>query len=60
MGAQQKGYGAPSFDLVEQREIKGFWQNKRLDLDGLGLVVKALREEQASGGQILHPTHGLL
>jgi hypothetical protein len=30
MGAQQKGYGVSSFDLVEHREIKGLWENKRL------------------------------
>jgi len=45
MGAQQKGYGVSSFDLVGQREIKGLWKNKRLDPDGLGPVVKAPREE---------------
>ena len=55
MGAQQKGYGVSSFDLVEQREIKGLWENKRLDLDRLGPVVKAPREELAGGGSIPHP-----
>jgi hypothetical protein len=45
---------------MEHREIKGLWENKRLDLDGLGIVVKAPREEQASGGSIPHPIPGLL
>ena len=58
MGAQQKGYGVSSFDLVGQREIKGLWENKRLDLDGFGPVVKAPREEQASGGSIPVPHLG--
>jgi hypothetical protein len=60
MGAQQKGYSVSSFDLMEHREIKGLWENKRLDLDGLGIVVKAPREEQASGGSIPRPIPRLL
>jgi hypothetical protein len=60
MGAQQKGYGVSSFDLVEHRKIKGLWENKRLDLDGLGPVMKAPREKLAGGGSIPRPAPGLL